>query len=45
MDSVPELLDAGATDIYVNVASFAASPAATGDVLPEIVTAFRKVAA
>jgi probable F420-dependent oxidoreductase len=44
MGGVPDLLAAGATDIYVNIASLAASPAAAPDALTALVTEFRNVA-
>jgi probable F420-dependent oxidoreductase len=43
MAGVPTLVGAGATDIYVNVASFAASPANAPGALSRLVTAFREV--
>ena len=44
MDGVPELLDAGVTNVYLNAASVAASPNAAIERLPELVGAFRSVA-
>jgi probable F420-dependent oxidoreductase len=45
MANVPDLIDAGATDIYVNVASFAASPADAMTALQQLVSAFSEVTA
>jgi probable F420-dependent oxidoreductase len=45
MAGVPSLLAAGANDIYVNVASFASSPAEAPDALRRLITAFRTVTA
>jgi probable F420-dependent oxidoreductase len=45
MAAVPELLAAGATDIYVNIAAFAAAPADAGAALERLVTAFREMTA
>jgi probable F420-dependent oxidoreductase len=45
MEGVPALLDAGATDIYVNIASFAASPADASAALERLVASFRVVTA
>jgi probable F420-dependent oxidoreductase len=44
MDGVPDLIAAGATDIYVNIASFAATPAEAPEALQQVIPAFRKVA-
>jgi probable F420-dependent oxidoreductase len=41
--AVPELVAAGTSDVYVNVASFAASAADAPDAFARIVTAFRSV--
>lgn len=43
MDGVPHLLDAGVTDVYVNIATFAGSPGESADVLGRLVAAFREV--
>jgi len=45
MDGVPALVAAGANDIYVNVASFAGSPAESAAALEKLVAAFRTVTA
>jgi probable F420-dependent oxidoreductase len=45
MGGVPMLTAAGANDIYVNIASFAAAPVEAPDVLIRLVTAFREVTA
>jgi probable F420-dependent oxidoreductase len=45
MESVPTLLDAGVTDVYVNIASFAASPVEASAALERLVTTFRDVTA
>jgi probable F420-dependent oxidoreductase len=44
MATVPELIDAGVTNVYVNIASFARSPAAAPDAISALVEAFREVA-
>ncbi|HEX3825180.1 MAG TPA: TIGR03619 family F420-dependent LLM class oxidoreductase [Mycobacteriales bacterium] len=43
MAGVPDLMAAGASDIYVNIASFASSPAAAPSALDDLVTAFSEV--
>lgn len=43
MTHAPTLLAAGVTDIYVNIAAFAASPADATDAVEAVVTAFREV--
>jgi probable F420-dependent oxidoreductase len=45
MAGAPALVAAGATDIYVNIASFAGSPAEAPDALERLVAAFRTVTA
>jgi probable F420-dependent oxidoreductase len=45
MAAVPDLVAAGASDIYVNIASFAASPAEASAALAVLVKAFREVTA
>jgi probable F420-dependent oxidoreductase len=45
MDGVPDLLNAGVTDLYVNIATFAGRPDQAPDVLAQLVAAFREVTA
>ena len=44
MQSVPALVDAGVTDVYVNLQAFAREPAAAADALTVIVEQFEKAA-
>ena len=43
MDGVPELVDAGVSNVYLNAMSVAASPAAVIDRLPDLVRSFQAV--